>query len=99
MYFLVSVPNEAFHRVMSLRALQRRLGIDTSVYRNASDLLRNVEKSFGGRLVLLDWPQGKILANIPVAGASGLAVEEDCALASSWTDHSVHILQRRRTPA
>jgi hypothetical protein len=99
MYFLVSVPNEAFHRVMSLRGLQRRLGIDTSVYRNASDLLRNVEKSFGGRLVLLDWPQGKIVANIPVAGASGLAVEEDFAFASSWTDHSVHILQRGRPPA
>jgi hypothetical protein len=99
MYFLVSVPNEAFHRVMSLRALQRRLGIDTSVYRNASDLLRNVEKSFGGRLVLLDWLQGKIVANIPVAGASGLAVEQDCVWASSWTDHSVHILQRGRPPA
>jgi len=84
---------------MSIRALQRRLGIDTSVYRNASDLLRNVERLFGGRLVLLDWSEGKIVANIPVAGASGLAVQDDRVYASSWTDHSVHMVGRGKPPA
>jgi hypothetical protein len=93
LYFLVSVPNEAFHKVMSLRALQRRLGIDTSVYRNATDLLRNVERSFGGRLVLLDWSNGWIAADLPVPGASGIAVRDGCVLASSWTDHSVLMWQ------
>jgi hypothetical protein len=92
-YFLVSVPNEAFHKVMSLRAVQKRLGIDTSVYRNSSDLLRKVEKSFGGRLVLLDWSNQQIAADLPIPGASGIAVRDGCVFVSSWTDHSVHIWQ------
>src|SRR5262245_1636025 len=85
MYFLITVPNEAFYRVMSLRAAQRRLGIDTSVYRNASDLRRQVEKSFGGRLLLLNWSSREIVASIPVDGASGLIVTRDTLFASSWT--------------
>jgi hypothetical protein len=76
---------------MSLRAAQKRLGIDTSVYRNASDLLRSIERSFGGRLVLLDWSKGRIAACLPVPGASGIAIRDGCVIVSSWTDHSVHI--------
>jgi hypothetical protein len=93
MYLLVSVPNEAFHKVMSLRAAQRRLGIETSVYRNSTDLLRGVERYFGGRLVLLDWEKCEIVASVPVPGASGLALLEGAIYASSWTDHSVHVIR------
>lgn len=94
MYILVSVPNEAFHRVMRARALQRKLGVETSVYRNASDLRRSVETSFGGRLVLLDWTEGKVVADIGVPGASGVAVGDGVIYASSWTENSVRILRR-----
>jgi hypothetical protein len=90
MYFLVTIPNESFHKVMSLRALQRRLGIETSVYRNSSELLRNVENSFGGRVLLLDWSNRRILASEPAPGASGLTIVDDRILASSWTDHTLH---------
>jgi hypothetical protein len=96
MYVLVSVPNEAFHRVMRARALQRKLGIEASVYRNSSELMRNVEKSFGGRLVLLDWSNGKIVADTAVEGASGIAVGQDVIFASSWTANQVQVLQPGR---
>jgi hypothetical protein len=92
MYVLVSVPNEAFHRVMTARALQKRMGVESSVYRNASDLLRRVERSFGGRVVLLDWSRRALAADIAVAGASGLAVTPDAVHTSSWTGNFVERL-------
>jgi len=93
MYILVSVPNEAFQRVMAARALQRRLGVETSVYRNASDLLRRVERSYGGRVVLLDWNRRRIAADVKVAGASGLAIGNGVVYSSSWTGNFVQRLQ------
>src|SRR6516162_10587644 len=97
MYILVSVPNEAFHRVMGMRALQRQLGIDASVNRDSAELFRMVEASAGGRLVLLDWSKGAILADLPLSGASGLAVNEGFIFASSWTGHRIHVLRGRET--
>lgn len=94
MYILVSVPNEAFHRVMAARALQRRLGVESSVYRNASDLLRRVERSYGGRIVLLDWCRQEIAADVKVGGASGLAIGKDVVYSSSWTGNCVERLQK-----
>jgi hypothetical protein len=92
MYILVSVPNEAFHTVMTARAMQRRMGVESSVYRNASDLLRRVERSFGGRVVLLDWSNRRIAANVKVAGASGIAITPDAIYTSSWTGNFVERL-------
>jgi hypothetical protein len=99
MYFLVSVSSEVFHRVMSLRALNRQLGIDTSVNRDAPALLRQVRGSFGGRLVLLDWSGRRVLADLPVAGAAGLATHEDVIIVCSWTEHCVYLLRGRERVA
>jgi hypothetical protein len=99
MYFLVSVSNEVFHRVMSMRALHRQLGIDTSVTRDAPELLRRVRRTFGGRLVLLDWSLGKILADIRIPGVSGIAVKNGVVLACSWIDQCIYVLQEGRIVA
>jgi hypothetical protein len=92
MYLLVSVPNEEFHRVMCLRALQRQLGIDASMNRDASELFRAIAESFGGRIVLLDWSNGAVMADFPLAGASGLAIHNGMIFASSWTAHCIHVI-------
>jgi hypothetical protein len=94
MFFVVSVPNEVFHKIMCLRALQRQLGSKTSISRDAPDLLRKVRGLFGGRLVLLDWSRARVLADIGIPGASGFTVNDQLLLACSWIDHSIYVLRR-----
>jgi hypothetical protein len=95
MYFLVSISSEVFHRMMSMRALYRRLGMDTSATRDAPELLRSVRGSFGGRLVLLDWSNRRVLADTSVPGASGLATHDGAVVACSWIEQCVHVLRGR----
>jgi hypothetical protein len=90
MFFLVSVSSEVFHRMMSMRALYRRLGMDTSVTRDAPELLRQVRGSFGGRLVLLDWERGRVLADTSLPGATGFALHNGEVIACSWTEQCVY---------
>jgi hypothetical protein len=92
MYFLISVPNERFHRVMCMRALQRRLGVPVSINRDIAELTRTINDSFGGRLVVLDWSSGEVLADFPVPGASGFAINGQLIFICSWIEHCVHIL-------
>jgi hypothetical protein len=95
MFFLVSLASEVFDRIMSMRALYRRLGIDASVARDAPALLRHVRGSFGGRLVLLDWAGRRVLADRPIPGAAGLAVRGEQVVVCSWTEQCVHVLRGR----
>jgi hypothetical protein len=95
MFFLVSVASEVFHRIMSMRALYKRLGIETSVTRDAPLLLRNVRGSFGGRLVLLDWSGKCVMGDLPIPGAGGLAIHEGRVIVGSWTEQCVHLLLGR----
>ena len=97
MFFLVSIASEVFDRMMRVRALYRRLGIEASVTRDAPRLLRDVRDSFGGRFVLLDWLRAQVLADIPFAGAAGFAINGDTIMACSWTQQSVHVLRGRET--
>lgn len=78
---------------MCMRAMQRRLGLDASISRDAPDLLGSVNNSFGGRIVLLDWSAGEILADVPVSGASGLAIDGETIFSCSWIEHCVHVLR------
>lgn len=96
MFFLVSVCTEEFQRMMHMRALYRQLGIDTSISRDAPDLLRRVRRSFGGRLVLLDWSNGSVLADTCIPGVSGIAVRDDMVIACSWIDQCVYALRGRK---
>jgi hypothetical protein len=97
MFFLVSIASEVFDRMMRVRVLYRRLGIEASVTRDAPRLLRDVRDSFGGRFVLLDWLNAQVLADIPFAGAAGFAINGDTIMACSWTQQSVHVLRGRET--
>ena len=97
MFFLVSIASEVFDRIMRMRVLYRRLGIETSVARDAPRLLRDVRGSFGGRFVLLDWLNAQVLADMPFAGAAGFAVNGDAIMACSWTQQSVRLLKGRET--
>lgn len=99
MFFLVSIPSEAFHRMMSMRVLYRRLGIDTSISRDAPELLARVRRSFGGRLAVLDWSAGKVLADMAITGASGLAVHDGRVITCSCIEQCVYILRGRETVA
>jgi hypothetical protein len=94
-YFLVSICTEAFERLMRMRALYRQLGIDSSVSRDAPELLRGVRRSFGGRLVLLDWSAGRVLAHVSIAGVSGVARQDRSVIACSWIDQCVYKLRGR----
>jgi hypothetical protein len=95
MFFVVSIASEAFHRVMRMRALYGQLGIETSVTRDASTLLRDVRGSFGGRLVLLDWSARRVLADTPIPGAGGLAIRDGQVIVCSWTNQCIHVLRGR----
>lgn len=94
MYFLISVSSESFHRMMTMRVLYRQLGIDTSATRDAPELLRRVRRSFGGRLILLDWEAGEVLADMAVTGVSGLATLDQTVVAGSWIDQCVYMLDQ-----
>jgi hypothetical protein len=96
MFFVISVPNEVFHRIMCLRALQQRMGYKASISKDAPNLLQAVRGLFGGRLVLLDWSRARILADIRIPGASGFAVNDQLLVACSWIDHSIYVLRRGR---
>jgi hypothetical protein len=98
-FFLVSIASEVFDRIMRMRAISRRLGIEASVTRDASELLRNVRGSFGGRLVLLDWAKRRVLAERAVPGPTGLAVLGDQVVVCSWTEQCVFLLNGRDKPA
>jgi hypothetical protein len=92
-FFLVSVSNEAFRRMMMMRVLYRRLGIHTSITRDAPELLRTVRGSFGGRLVLLDWDAGKVVADKAISGATGIAVWDDVVVTCSWIDQCCYLVK------
>src|SRR6266436_6149741 len=92
MFFLVSVSTEVFHRTMTMRAMYKRLGIETSSTRDAPELLRGVRRSFGGRLLLVDWSRGEVIADKAIAGVSGLALRNDAVVACSWIDQCVYVL-------
>jgi hypothetical protein len=95
MIFLVSVASDVFQRMMNMRALYRRLGIETSIHREVPALLGDVRTSFGGRLVLLDWSERRVLADLPVAGATGFEIHDDSIIVGSWTQHHVYKLRGR----
>jgi hypothetical protein len=94
MYFLISIPNESFDRVMTMRVLYRQLGVDVSATRDAPELLRRVRSSFGGRLVLLDWDAGQVMADKGIIGVSGLATRNQTVVACSWIEQCVYLLDR-----
>lgn len=92
MFFLISISSEVFHRMMTMRVLYRQLGIKASATRDAPELLRGVRRSFGGRLVLVDWAQGELLADRAVAGVSGIDTQGQTLVACSWIDQCVYVL-------
>ena len=94
MYFLVSISSESFDRMMTMRVLYRRLGADASAARDAPELLSLVRRSFGGRLVLLDWEACEVLADMAITGVSGLAARDQTVVAGSWIDQCVYTLDR-----
>jgi hypothetical protein len=93
MFLLISVSSETFSQTMIVRLLQKRLGMNVSISRDAPDLLRHVRGSFGGRLVLLDWSRGQILADKAFPGATGLATQGRRIVGASWTDPYIHIIE------
>jgi hypothetical protein len=95
MFFLISICSEVFGRMMQVRALYRQLGIDKSINRDAPELLRGVRRSFGGRLVLMDWSAGRVLADTPIPGVSGIAIQYGAVVACSWIDQCVYVLRGR----
>ena len=93
MFLLISVSSEAFSQMMVMRLLQKRLGVNVSSTRDAPELLRQVRGSLGGRLVLLDWSGGEILADKAFPGATGLATQGRRIVAASWTDPYAYVLE------
>ena len=93
MFLLISVSSEAFSQMMVMRLLQKRLGVKLSRVRDAPELLRQVRGSLGGRLVLLDWSGGEILADKAFPGATGLATQGRRIVAASWTDPYAYVLE------
>src|SRR5262249_3847380 len=94
MYVLLTISSESFHRMMLMRLWYRKLGIPASVSRNAPELLRGVRRSFGGRLILLDWANGHVIADKAIVGASGLDARGPTVVAGSWIDQCVYIWGR-----
>ena len=92
MYFLISIPTEAFYRVMALRRFHRQLGAAISVTRDAATLLQQVRGSFGGRLVLVDWRRGEVLADKPLLGAAGLGIDGRTIVTSSWIEPYLYVM-------
>ncbi len=97
MIFLVSVSSDVFQRMMNMRALYRRLGIEASIHREVPAVLGDVRSSFGGRLVLLDWSARRVLADRAVPGAAGLAIDDSAVIVGSWNQHCVFKLRGRDT--
>ena len=97
MHILVSVSTEAFDRVMTMRAVYRRMGIDISAARDSPELLRSVRRSLGGRLIVVDWGAGEIIADRPLVGASGLTTCGHMVVASSWIEQRVYLLSPNGT--
>ena len=93
MFFLLSISSEVFRRMMMMRVLYRRLGIDTSIARDAPELLRSVRGSFGGRLVLLDWAAGEVLADTPIPGATGITIGDQVVVACSWIEQCFFVVK------
>jgi hypothetical protein len=93
MFFLISVSSEVFRRMMRMRVLYRRLGIDTSVARDAPELLPSVRGSFGGRLVVLDWAAGEVVAEKAIPGATGIATWDQVVVACSWIDQCCYLVR------
>src|SRR5215472_794756 len=93
MLVLISISSEAFCRMMTLRLLQRQLGVSPSVTRNAAEGLQRVRGSFGGRLVLVDWASHSVLADRPLLGVSGIAVRDRTIVASSWIEPHLYIFE------
>jgi len=93
MFLLISVSSEAFSQMMVMRLLQKRLGVNVSSTRDAPELLRQVRGSLGGRLVLLDWSGGEILADKAFPGATGLATQGRRIVAASWTDPYAYLFE------
>jgi hypothetical protein len=77
---------------MMMRAVYRRMGIDASAARDAPSLLRSVRHSLGGRLVIVDWGAGEVIADKPLTGASGLAARGRTVVACSWVDQCAYVL-------
>jgi hypothetical protein len=92
-YFLLSVSSEVFRRMMMMRVLYRQLGIDTSIPRDAPELLPSVRGSFGGRLVVLDWGAGEVLADKAIPGATGIATWDHIIVACSWIDQCCYVVR------
>src|SRR5262249_53797941 len=67
--------------------------LNVSSTRDAPELLRQVRGSLGGRLVLLDWSRGEILADKSFPGATGLAMQGRRMVAASWTDPYTYIFE------
>ncbi len=93
MFLLISVSSEAFSQMMVMRLLQKRLGVNVSSTRDAPELLRHLRGSLGGRLVLLDWSRGEILADKAFPGATGLATQGRRIVAASWADPYAYVLE------
>jgi hypothetical protein len=93
MFVLVSISSEVFSRMMTLRLLNRRLGVGAAATNSSSEPLRTVRGSFGGRLVLLDWSRGEVIADKPILGASGLAVRDRTVVVSSWIEPEIYIFE------
>jgi hypothetical protein len=91
MFFLVSICTEAFDRMMKMRLLYRYLGVNVSAPRDAPELLRRVRRSFGGRIVLVDWEEGTVVADLAVPGASGLATGDGTIAVCSWIEQSLYL--------
>jgi hypothetical protein len=91
MFFLVSISSEVFQRIMMMRLVNRRLGVDASVARDGSEMVQQIRASFGGLLVVLDWRKGEVIASKPVLGASGLAVRDRTIVCASWIEPAVRV--------
>ena len=91
MFFLVSVSSEVFDRVMAMRALYRRLGIDDVGTRDTPRLFGDVRRSFGGRVVLIDWITGRC-SRTSLRGSHRFAMQNGTVIACSWIDQCVYVL-------
>jgi hypothetical protein len=92
MFVLISISSEVFGRMMKMRLLRQRLGIGPAAPRDASQVLQRVRSSFGGRLVLVDWTSGEVLADKSILGVSGFAVRGRRIVASSWIEPTALLL-------
>ena len=92
MFLLISISSEVFGRMMKMRLLRQQLGIGSAARREASQVLQHVRSSFGGRLVLIDWTNGDVLADKSILGVSGFAIRDRRIVASSWIEPTALLL-------